>query len=88
LENQVSIPGFSKSTRSSHCAFRPRAGRPCHEGYRTVETAITAKIQSTTRSSGQPGYLGIAFAPGADGNLTVGEVNPTSPAARNWALRN
>ena len=25
------------------------------EGYRTVETAITAKIQPTTRSSGQTG---------------------------------
>lgn len=50
-------------------------------GYRTVETAITARIQPTTRSSGQPGYLGIAFAPGGGGKLTVGDVNPMSPAA-------
>jgi M6 family metalloprotease-like protein len=50
------------------------------EGFRTVETAIPAKIAKDTRSeSARPGYLGVHLAPG---KLVVQRVGVDSPAAR------
>ena len=50
--------------------------------FKTVETAITAKIKKATNTqSGSPGYLGVAVSVLGD-KLTIGDVEPNSPAAK------
>lgn len=50
-------------------------------GYRTVATAITTSISTSTGPvKGQPGYLGLSLTADAAGKLTVSDVIPGSPA--------
>lgn len=52
-------------------------------GFKTVATAITARIGSPAADPvSQSGYLGISVAPDSRGRLVIGEVAPDSPAAR------
>lgn len=53
-------------------------------GFKTVETAVTAKVQprGTTAGTGQTGYLGLFVQPDAKGKLAVEQVGTDSPAAK------
>jgi M6 family metalloprotease-like protein len=58
------------------------AAQPAAEEYKTVDKAITTKIQtSAAASSGQTGYLGVSVKNDA-GKLVVDLVQPESPAAK------
>ncbi len=51
-------------------------------GFRTVDTAVTTRIQQEAPRAAQPGYLGIQVDPDAAGRLVVSQVDPDSPAAK------
>ena len=53
-------------------------------GFKTVETAMTAKIQprGAKAGAGQTGYLGVYVQPDAKGKLAVEQVGTESPAAK------
>ena len=53
-------------------------------GFKTVETAITAKIQprGAAAGAGQTGYLGVYLQPDAKGGLAIEQVGTDSPAAK------
>src|SRR5262245_9541843 len=53
-------------------------------GFKTVETAVTAKVQprGTTAGAGQTGYLGLYVQTDSKGKLAVEQVGTDSPAAK------
>src|SRR5262245_50089313 len=58
--------------------------KPEPAGFKTVESAVTAKVQprGTTVGTGQTGYLGLFVQPDAKGKLAVEQVGTDSPAAK------
>lgn len=52
--------------------------------FRSVETAITAKVQpaATPTAATVPGYLGVQVEPGPKGEPVVADVQPSSPGER------
>jgi M6 family metalloprotease-like protein len=59
---------------------QPAGPGPDLADYRTVETAITARIsQASPGRAGQTGYLGVNVARDAAGKLVIAEVQPASP---------
>ena len=59
-----------------------RAGDERLDGYRSIQEAVRAQVQTPKPSAdGLTGYLGIALAPGADGAVIVEGIGDGSPAA-------
>jgi immune inhibitor A len=56
---------------------------PDLKGYRTVDTAITAKVSAATQDGdGKTGYLGVSVLPDGQGHVVIDQVQPESPAEK------
>ena len=58
--------------------------RAADDDYRTVDTAITAKVQpaATPAKAVVPGFLGVHVQPNSKGQPVVGDVQPESPGEK------
>ena len=58
--------------------------RAADDEYRTVETAVTAKVQpaATPTKAVVPGFLGVHVQPKSKGQPVVGDVQRNRPARR------
>ena len=58
--------------------------RAADDDYRTVDTAVTAKVQpaATPAKAIVPGFLGVHVQPNSKGQPVVGDIQPESPGEK------
>ncbi len=73
---------------ASVLAWSVVAAEPDLSEYRTVETAVAARVAlASAPPAARPGFLGVHAAADAEGRLAVAEVAAESPAARSGVRR-